>query len=60
MKLTFGSYVCNNLEDFDIGIFDRVFGVVWYWFSKYGISAKIEDNKEANFPHTNGTMNQPV
>ena len=47
MQLIFESSVFEYLEDFGMGIFDAVFGAVWYWFVKYGIAVNIEDNKEA-------------
>ena len=47
MQLIFESSVFEYLEDFGMGIFDAVFGAVWYWFVTYGIAVNIEDNKEA-------------
>ena len=46
MQLRFESSVFKYLEDFGIGIFDRVSGAVQYWFRKYGISIKIKYSKE--------------
>ena len=46
MQLRFESSVCKYFEDVGIGIFDRVFSVVWYQFGKYGISVKIKENKK--------------
>ena len=45
-KMRFKSYVFKYPEDVGIGIFNRVFSAVWYWFGKYGIAIKIKENKE--------------
>ena len=45
MQLRFKSSICKYFEDVGIGIFDRVISAVWYRFGKYGIAAKIKDNK---------------
>ena len=46
VQLRFESSVCKYFEDVGIGIFDRVFSAVWYWFGKYGISIKFTENKK--------------
>ena len=46
MQLRFQSSVCKYFEDVGIGIFDRVFSVVWYQFGKYGIVVKIKESKK--------------
>ena len=42
----FDSSVFDYLESVGIGIFDRVFSAVWYWFGKDGIAVEIKDNKK--------------
>ena len=46
VQLRFESSVFKHIEYDGIGIFDRVFSSVCYQFVKYGISVKIEENKE--------------
>ena len=46
MQLRFEYSVCKYFEDVGIGVFDRVFSVVWYRFVKDGISVKIKENKK--------------
>ena len=48
MQLRFESSIFKYLEDFGIGVFDRVFSAVWYQFGKDGIAFNIKDNKEVN------------
>ena len=45
VQLRFESSICKYVEDVGIGIFDRVFSVVWYRFGKDGIVVKIKDKK---------------
>ena len=45
MPLRFDSSAFKYLEDVVIGIFDRVYSAVWYWFGKYVIYVKIKENK---------------
>ena len=47
MKLRFESSIFKYIEYVVIGIFDRVFSAVQYWFKKYGITVNTKDNKEA-------------
>ena len=49
MQLRFESSIFKYIEDFGIGVFDRVFIAVWYWFGKDGIDVNIKDNKEVIF-----------
>ena len=46
VQFKFESSVFKYIEDVGIGIFDRMFNVVWYRFGKDGISVKIKDNKK--------------
>ena len=57
MLLSFEFSVFQYIEDVGIGIFDRVFSAVHYWFGKDGIAINIKDNKEVIFPLTDGTTN---
>ena len=46
VQLRFESSIFKYLEDFGIGVFDRVFSAVRYQFGKDGIAFNIKDNKE--------------
>ena len=42
MQLRFVSSICKYFEDVGMGIFDRLFSAVCYWFGKDGIDVKIK------------------
>ena len=44
--MSFESYFFKYPEYFGIGIFDRVFSAVLYWFVKYVTDVNIKENKE--------------
>ena len=46
MQLRFESSIFKYIEDFGMGVFDRVFSTVWYNFGNDGIAVKIKENKE--------------
>ena len=46
VQLRFVSSICKYFEDVGMGIFDRLFSAVCYWFGKDGIDVKIKENKK--------------